>query len=250
MKIFAHRGCSQKFPENTIVAFEEALAGACDGIECDVQLTLDKIPVIIHDEKIDRCSDGRGYVKDYTYQELLDFDFAHYMPGPYGKQSIVTLSEVLTLVKYCGREVLLNLELKNSVFDYKDLEQIILEETRDCDSKVKIIYSSFNHNSIRRLLKLRPDLNAVPLVDQALPDLARYVKSLGAKGVHASILILNEEIIKNLLTNDLYVNVYTINDIDLARVLEINQVSGIFTDNCLEMKEALTNGKNSGIDQA
>lgn len=249
MKIFAHRGYSMKFPENTLIAFEKALEALCDGIECDVQLTRDNIPVILHDEKIDRCSDGRGYVKDYTYQELLEFDFAHYMPGHYGPQSIVTLCELLTLIKYSGRDITLNLELKNAVIDYKNLEQIVLDETRDYEDDMEIIYSSFNHNSIRRLLKLRPDLQAAPLVDRALPDLARYVKSLGAPGVHPSILILNEEIIKNLLDNGLYVNVYTINEVDIARRLEENQVSGIFTDCCLEIKEALEFGKKSGLDK-
>lgn len=239
MKIFAHRGYSMKFPENTVIAFEKALEAKCDGIECDVQLTRDRVPVIIHDEKIDRCSDGRGYVKDYTYKELLDFDFAHYMPGHYGRQQIMTLSELLTLIKYSGREIILNLELKNSVIDYKDLEQIVLDETRDYEDDFEIIYSSFNHNSIRRFYKLRKDIKAAPLVNYELPDLPRYVKSLGACGVHPSILILDEDIIKSLLDQNIYVNVYTINDIDLAKRLEENKVSGIFTDCCLEMKEAL-----------
>lgn len=248
MKIYAHRGYSRRYPENSMIAFEQAIQAGCDGIELDVQLTRDKIPVVIHDEKIDRTSNGRGYVKDYTYRELLDFDFSFDKPVPGQQVHIAQLCEVLTLIRYARKDILLNIELKNSVIDYRGLEEAILNETRNYEDQMEIIYSTFNHNSIRRLNKLRPGLNTAPLVEDPLPDLPRYVKSLGSRGVHPSILILDEEIIQNLLEQGLYVNVYTINDMELAQRLAQNHVSGIFTDYVLEMKEALLYGKEFSID--
>ncbi len=68
VKNFAHRGFSGKYPENTMLAFEKAVEAGADGIELDVQLTKDGEIVIIHDETIDRTTDGKGFVADYTYE--------------------------------------------------------------------------------------------------------------------------------------------------------------------------------------
>ena len=71
MKIWAHRGCSQMYPENTIMAFARAIEiKGLAGIELDIQMTKDGEIVVIHDERVDRTTDGTGYVKDYTYAEL------------------------------------------------------------------------------------------------------------------------------------------------------------------------------------
>lgn len=248
MKLYAHRGYSSQYPENTMIAFQKAIEAGCDGIELDVQLTRDNIPVVIHDEKIDRTSTGKGYVKDLTYRELLSFDFSWDKPIPGERIHIPQLSEVLMLLRYAGRDITLNIELKNSVIDYRGLEEIVLAQTRDYEDLFPIIYSSFNHNSLRRLNKLDPHSNTALLVEHGIPDLPRYARSLGCKGVHPSILILDEEIIRNLLDQGQYVNVYTINDGPLGRRLAQNNVSGIITDYVAEMKEALLNGKEFSID--
>ena len=74
-KIWAHRGASGYAPENTLEAFKLAINEEADGIELDVQLTKDKELVVIHDETIDRTSNGKGYVKDYTLEELKKLNF-------------------------------------------------------------------------------------------------------------------------------------------------------------------------------
>ena len=74
MKVFAHRGFSGKYPENTMLAFKKAEEVGCYGIELDVQLTKDDEIVIMHDETIDRTTSGTGNIRDYTYQELCLVD--------------------------------------------------------------------------------------------------------------------------------------------------------------------------------
>ena len=66
----AHRGFSGVYPENTMLAFEKAIEIGCDGIETDVQLTKDGVPVICHDEEVDRTTNSTGRICDYTYDEL------------------------------------------------------------------------------------------------------------------------------------------------------------------------------------
>ena len=71
MKIWAHRGCSQNYPENTIVAFEKAAElKNLEGIELDIQLTKDGHMVVFHDDRVDRTTDGIGEIKQYTLDEL------------------------------------------------------------------------------------------------------------------------------------------------------------------------------------
>lgn len=89
----AHRGYSEKYPENTMIAFVEAIEGNFDGIETDVHLTKDNRLVLIHDEKINRTSNGKGYVKDLTYDELCKYNFNYHFKEY--KEKIPLLEELL-----------------------------------------------------------------------------------------------------------------------------------------------------------
>ena len=84
MKIYAHRGYSGRYPENTMLAFQKAAETGCDGMELDVQLTKDGTVVVIHDEAVDRTTDGTGLVKDYTFEELRKLDAGTIKGGRYG----------------------------------------------------------------------------------------------------------------------------------------------------------------------
>ena len=115
-KIFAHRGFSGKYPENTMLAFEKAVELGVDGIELDVHLTKDNELVIIHDEDIKRTCDGEGLVKDMTLEELKKFDASATFRGVYGFCGIPTLREYFELVK--DTDIITNIELKTGVYDY------------------------------------------------------------------------------------------------------------------------------------
>ena len=120
MEIWAHRGCSYCYPENTLQAFKAAAALPVTGIEFDVQLTKDKKVVVIHDERVDRTTDGNGNVRDFTLQELQ----ALKIKAPSGFERVPTLEEVLELLKpYCLKKNLrLNIELKTSRVRYEGIE--------------------------------------------------------------------------------------------------------------------------------
>ena len=114
MKIWAHRGCSQMYPENTIMAFARAIEiKGLAGIELDIQMTKDGEIVVIHDERVDRTTDGTGYVKDYTYAELRKLSIE---TGSSQKEKVPSIQEVLELLQdRMAENMLLNIELKNSV---------------------------------------------------------------------------------------------------------------------------------------
>lgn len=126
MKIWAHRGCSQRYPENTMSAFEKAaqLQGLA-GIELDIQMTKDGQIVVIHDERVDRTTDGTGCVQDYTLAELkrLKID-----AGNHPCQGIPTMEEVFErLEKRLKAGMKLNIELKNSILPYEGMEEKIID---------------------------------------------------------------------------------------------------------------------------
>ena len=119
MKIWAHRGCSQNYPENTMTAFEKACAiPGLAGIETDIQISKDGHLMVFHDERIERTTDGTGFLRDYTYEELrrLRID-----AGDGKNEQIPCIEELLELLQDKVREdaaFKLNIELKNSVYPY------------------------------------------------------------------------------------------------------------------------------------
>ena len=152
-KIWAHRGASGYAPENTMEAFRLADEMKADGIELDVQLTKDGEVVVLHDEVIDRVSNGRGYVRDYTLEEVKKFTFCNTHPE-YKEATIPTLKEVLAYIKTTSMTI--NIELKTGVFFYDGLAEKTLALVKDAGMEDRVIYSSFNHYTIRDIQKLNP----------------------------------------------------------------------------------------------
>ena len=131
-KIFAHRGASSYAPETTLPAFALAASQGADGIELDVHLTRDGQLVVIHDETLERTTNGSGWVKDHTLAQLQQLRADNHMPG-FADASIPTLEQVLELVKPTG--MLVNIELKTSLIWYEGLEEKPVELVRAVASR-------------------------------------------------------------------------------------------------------------------
>ena len=156
MKIFAHRGFSGRYPQNTMLAFQKALESGCDGIELDVQLTKDGVPVIIHDEYLDDLTDFKGFVRDYTYEQLKKCNAAGKYNETYGFCPIPTFQEYCEWVKQT--ELVTNVEIKSSVYYYEDIEEKVMALIERYGLADRIILSSFNHLSAVICKELHPGL--------------------------------------------------------------------------------------------
>jgi glycerophosphoryl diester phosphodiesterase len=121
--IWGHRGAAGHSPENTIPSFEKAVELGADGVELDVQLTKDGEMVVIHDETVDRVSDGSGWVKDYTFEDLRKLDVNQKFKQM-GKMQIPTLREVYELLE--NTKLHINVELKNGIIFYSNLRKKFL----------------------------------------------------------------------------------------------------------------------------
>ncbi|SDA41760.1 glycerophosphoryl diester phosphodiesterase [Butyrivibrio sp. INlla18] len=157
MKIWAHRGCSQLYPENTLLAFEKAMnVKNLTGVELDIQLTRDGEIVVIHDEKVDRTTDGFGYVRDYTLKELKQL---HIFAGRgVDTERVPTMKEVIELLlpRMKNDGFMINIELKTSVFNYPGIEEKIVALVDEMGIKDNIVYSSFWAESLVNVHAIDP----------------------------------------------------------------------------------------------
>lgn len=183
MKVWAHRGCSQRYPENTLLAFEKAAAiKNLAGIELDIQLTMDGEMVVIHDERVDRTTEGIGYVRDYTLSQIKKL---HIYADDHPTQSIPTIAEVFDLLEPQIRSGLkLNIELKNSVYPYYGMEEKIVELVRRRELQDSIVYSSFYAGSLEKLKKLDPAAELGILDSRASDCLYKLKGGCGAAALH------------------------------------------------------------------
>lgn len=208
-KIFAHRGFSGYYPENTMLAFKKAIEIGVDGIELDVQLTKDNTIVIIHDETIDRTTNGNGLVNSYTYDELKKFD-ASFNFNNFGFNRIPTLEEYFLLVK--DLDIITNIELKTSVYEYLGIEDSVLELIKKYKLEDKVIISSFNHFSILRMKKLSPQIKCGFLSEDWIIDAGKYTFSHQIECYHPRFNNLIPEVIEELKKFNIEINTWTVND--------------------------------------
>lgn len=213
MKVFAHRGFSGRYPQNTMLAFRKALESGCDGIELDVQLTKDGEVVIIHDEYLDDLTDFTGNVRDYTLDELKSCNAGGKWQEVYGFQPIPTFEE------YCewasGNSLITNVEIKSSVYYYEELEKKTMELIERFGLKERIIISSFNHLSALSCKNFMPDIKTGALVENGgIANAGYYCKKFGFECYHPGIEGLTKEEIELCHKNGIEVNVWTINNMD------------------------------------
>ena len=183
MKIWAHRGCSQRYPENTLLAFEKAIElKNLTGIELDVQLTKDGELVVIHDERVDRTTEGMGFVRDYTLAELKKL---HVYADINTSQQIPTMDEVFDLLEpKLKSRMKLNIELKNSVYPYPGMEEKIIDLVHKRGLEKAVVYSSFYAKSLELVRQLDPDTE-IGILDTRVSDCLYKLKGgCGAQALH------------------------------------------------------------------
>ncbi len=207
------------------MSFKNSLA---DGIELDVHMSKDGVLVVIHDERIDRTSNGSGYVIDYTLEELKKFDFSKPHTG-FNNVKIPTLEEVYTLLK--PTNLTINVELKTGIINYIDMEKKLIELEEKISMEGRIIYSSFNHYALMELRKHKPDVKIGLLYSEGFIDVPIYGKNLGANALHPNFYnLFAENFIEQCKDNILDINVWTIDREDFIKQAVLMGVNSIITN--------------------
>lgn len=179
--ILGHRGACGYAPENTLEAFRLALSQGADGYELDVHMTKDGELVVIHDETVDRTTNGTGLVRDLTLAEIKALDASCGMEA-YRGAKIPTLREALELVRDTHHTV--NVEIKTDEWFYPELEEKCLALVQELGMEDQIIYSSFNHFTLQKIRALKPDAKTGMLFGDIMVKAWEYAKPLNVDFLH------------------------------------------------------------------
>ena len=183
-KVWAHRGASGYRPENTMEAFELAIRQGADGIELDVHTSADGQLIVIHDETVDRVTDGTGFAGEKTLKELKELKVST-SAEPEGIYRIPTLQEVLDLMR--TTDMMVNIELKNSICFYPGMEEKVLKAVKEMKMEEQLIYSSFNHYSLLKMKQLDSQVQTGILFSDGWVNPAMYTKKMGINAVHPAV---------------------------------------------------------------
>ncbi|MFJ3958062.1 glycerophosphodiester phosphodiesterase [Arthrobacter sp. NPDC090010] len=202
--VYAHRGASERFAEHTRAAYLQAIADGADGVECDVHLTQDGHVVLLHDDDLDRTSDGTGPVAEKELAELRELDFHSWkgasVPPEFGAASeqFLTLSELLDILEEAGRPLGLAIEFKHpSPFGFR-LEERTLEllTARGWDAEsgllgqLRVSFMSFDPAAVEELLRTVPAAAICQLVDDVDVEEVKEDLMLGGLAAGAVAVVL------------------------------------------------------------
>lgn len=211
--IFAHRGLPVKFAENSLEGFRYAATHGAEGVELDVHLTKDKVPVVMHDEEIDRTTDdGSGYIKDYTLSEIRKFHLKNGEPVP-------MLRELFEILQ--DKDLYINLEFKTNKVHDKGIEAIVLALAKEYHFVHPIIFSSFNYQTLKNCQRVDPRQQYCFLTKVPILFPQRFVRKNHFAAIHPHWY----------LPSKITQRIWTVDNPKLAKRYFKRGVAGIFTNN-------------------
>lgn len=209
-KVWAHRGASGYAPENTLEAFELAEKMKADGVELDVQMTCDGELAVIHDETVDRVSEGSGMVKNYSLSELKTLCPNKTHPE-YANVRIPTLQEVYEVLRNSNMTV--NVELKTGIVLYPGIEEAVCKVTKEMGMEDRVWYSSFNHNTVKKIKEICPAARTGMLYCDGIYQPVTYASMIQANALHPALYHLqNPDLVEAAHRNNMKIHVWTVNE--------------------------------------
>lgn len=227
-RVFAHRGLSGSYPENTMLAFEKALETGCDGMELDVQLTSDGELVVMHDETVDRTTGAAGRVRDLSLEELRRLDASAGFTGAFGRNAVPTLDEYFDLVDSAA--IVTNIELKNGIYPYPGIERMVADAVKSRGLEDRIILSSFNHQSILECRRLAPKIETAFILSCWLIGAGAYCRANGGDYVNPRHVFLTPDNVAELRNSGTRAQAWTVDDPAEAVRLAALGVDSIITN--------------------
>ncbi|MFS0750343.1 glycerophosphodiester phosphodiesterase [Oceanobacillus sp. 1P07AA] len=207
----AHRGYPVKYPENTLSSFQAAIDLGFTHMELDVHLSKDGIPVVMHDDKIDRMTNGVGEIRDYTLQELKKFNVQE------GEQ-IPTLQEALELAK---DRIIVSIELKKTQL-YKGIEEKVFQVVEELDMVDQVYIISFHYAALKKLRKLSNELELGPVVNRVKRSHFRQLKRINAEYFAVRFDGIKDKHIEWCQNNDVQLVAWKVNEQDEMHFIKQN----------------------------
>ena len=227
--VIAHRGDKAHAPENTLAAFELAAEKGADAIEFDVKLTADGQVIVLHDQTVDRTTNGKGNVSRLPLAALRDLDAGAWFSERFRAERIPTLEEVFETV---GKRLLMNVELTNYATPGDNLVARVMELVKRYHFQDRTLFSSFLPRNLRMARMLSPEIPCGLLTMAGLSGF--WGRTFGLHGnyfaLHPYLTDANPRLIQHVHGIGKRLHVWTVNaEEDLKRMIHLD-VDGIFTD--------------------
>jgi glycerophosphoryl diester phosphodiesterase len=216
----AHRGAKGYEPENTLKAFQKALELKADAIELDVHLSADENLMVMHDETIDRMTNGKGFINTLSLPELKSFLIDN-------QYEIPTLNEVFDLV---DKKCLINIELKGPKTSAKVVTLIEEYVSEKNWTYPHFIVSSFDWNALKEVHDLNAKIPIGVLTETDLDLALTFAETIKAKAIHPYYPLLNQENTKQIQAKGFWVLAWTVNEAEEIQKIKNYNVNGIITD--------------------
>ncbi len=228
--IFAHRGASAHAPENTLAAFELALAQNADAIELDVKLSADGYAVVIHDSTVDRTTGSHGRVKDLSFQQLRSLDAGGFFSEKYQGEKIPSLEEVFEAV---GNRTFINVELTNYTTPRDSLVETVCMLVKKFGLQKRVLFSSFFASNLSKTRAYLPEVPRGLLAFNGL--LGAWARSFGFnfgryQALHPYLKDVTAQQVQRVHRLNRRIHVWTVNAAEDMRRLFDWGVDAIFTD--------------------
>ena len=236
MKVFAHRGFSGNYPENTMLAFQKAIEVGADGIELDIHESSDGKLVIIHDENLVRTTGIDALVSDLPLRKLTSIRASKTKDDAF-ETPIPSFEEFCDFAS--KGSFITNVEIKTNQIWYQDIEKKAIEMIRSFGLSDRIIFSSFNWISVMRAKALAPDIECGFLYEgQKHERLAYETKEAGIQYMHPDFALLDDQTVAECKKCNIGLNVWTINTEERMKKLiewDANSTITNYPDMCLRL---------------
>ena len=237
-KLIGHRGVKNLCPENTLESINKAFDLGLSYIEVDVKVSKDEIPILLHDDTLDRTTNGNGLVVNFNYEDLIKLDAGGFF---YNKKTDIFIPKLVDVLKLCKiRNGNINIELKpNKSFEKINVRKI-LELTKEIED-VEIFYSTFDIKSFIEISNFFMNSNRSFLLDSfdeySLVDFISISENYNANICGLNIETISKEIIEKIKEKNLLVTVFSENNISLIDAKECFNigVDSIFIDDPSEL---------------
>jgi len=244
--LFAHRGASHYSPENTLAAFEIAIKQQADAIELDVKVTADGHVVVIHDQTVDRTTNGTGNVADMELAQIQELDAGVHFELQFAGEKVPTLREVLI---QCAKRIPINIELTNYASLFDSLPEKVAAIVREFSMEDFILFSSFNPIALLKIKRILPKvpiaLLCLPGKNGAIPR-SRMINRFSHEAIHPEYTDVTQGLIRAAHKHNKRVHTYTVNQASDIQNMFNNGVDGIFTDDPILAKQVLNQQQPNG----
>lgn len=230
IQVWAHRGLSGRYPENTLPAFKAAIDAGADGIECDLHMTLDGELVIMHDEEVSRTTNGFGNIGRMTYENVRHLDAGSWYAPKFAGVRVPHLVDLLVLLKTAARPVTLNIELKAPAGRYPGIESKVLCLLTQFNYESQTIFSSFEPSALIALAKVSPSVKLARLygIDVDWQESPKLLERCTA--IHPEFLGVDKTLMEQAHLRNKKVQVYTVNHREDVLHMQALGVHAVITD--------------------